>query len=193
MQFNTDPTFVGIEPLKQRYADQIAQFEIWAANHRWETFHSSHYDWWTFPINRPSAYGMQYVVFEGEIKTLREDREFMNRYRLGVSLVAASWGWDVWKAGYIADPEPGQSWHNWPVRLFKAALSVQLFAETELFESLKKYALDLIRQNQTMSYGGKDLSWLFTTGKDPYHFFWLFQIKRAVDTARRRVENITRR
>lgn len=168
MKFNTDPTFVGIHSLKQKHAAQIAQFETWAANNEWGTFHSSHYDWWTFPIDRPSAYGMQYVVFEGEIQTLREDPVFLDRYRRGVSLVAASWGWDVWKAEYIADPKPGQSWHDWPVRLFKAALSVQLFSEAALFESLKKYASDLIRQGHNMSYGGKDLSWLFTTGNDPY-------------------------
>ena len=168
MKFNTDPTFVGIHSLKQKHAAQVAQFETWAANNEWGTFHSSHYDWWTFPIDRPSAYGMQYVVFEGEIQTLREDPVFLDRYRRGVSLVAASWGWDVWKAEYIADPKPGQSWHDWPVRLFKAARSVQLFSEAALFESLKKYASDLIRQGHNMSYGGKDLSWLFTTRNDPY-------------------------
>ena len=58
--------------------------------------------------------------------------------------------------------QAGQSWHNWPVRLFKAAQSVQLFAYPELFDSLDTYAHILMKQGQVMSYSGHDLSWLFT-------------------------------
>jgi hypothetical protein len=84
-----------------------------------------------------------------------------------VELVAASWGWDIQKKDYIHQPAQGQSWHHWPVRLFKAALSVQLFRYDDLFVSLKLYAFDLMRQGEAMEFNNHDLSWLFSTGIDP--------------------------
>jgi hypothetical protein len=168
MRFNTDPSFVGIEQLKKTHGGQIAEFEEWASKDDWERFHHSHYDWWVFPVNRPSSYGFQWVVYEGEIAELKKDSLFINQYCRGVQLVSASWGWDVLNKSYVPNRKVGQSWHDWPVRLYKAAQSVELFAFEEIFESLKVYALDLIRQGKSMSYNGRDLSWLFTTGIDPY-------------------------
>jgi hypothetical protein len=162
MKFNTDPTFVGIEALKNIHAQQVTDFESWAARGDWERFHYSHYDWWAFPISRSSAYGMKYVVFEGEIAELRKDAAFVEKYQAGVRLVAASWGWDLLGCRYIDHPQAGQCWHDWPVRLFKAAQSVKLFGYDETFASLKIYALDLMQMGKKMEYNGKDLSWLFT-------------------------------
>lgn len=168
MKSNTDPSFVGIEHLKQTHHQQITGFEQWALQNDWERFHDSHYDWWVFPINRPSAYGMMWVVFDQEIAQLKEDSSFVADYRKGIELVSASWGWDVMNRSYIPHPNRGQSWHDWPVRLFKAAYSARLFGYEELFESLKQYAHDLMNQGQSMSFGGRDLAWLFTNGVDPY-------------------------
>jgi len=165
---NTDPSFVGIEKFKQTHNQQIVKFEQWSLQDDWEQFHSSHYDWWVFPVNRRSSYGMKWVVYENEINQLKEDSSFLEQYRKGVELVSASWGWDVLNKTYILHPKPGQCWHHWPVRLYKAASSVRLFGYDELFESLKIYAHDLMRQGESISYNGKDLSWLFTTGIDPY-------------------------
>lgn len=161
MKINNDPSFVGIEALKQIHARQVAEFENWAAQGDWERFHASHYDWWAFPISRHSAYGMKYVVFEGEIAELKKDPAFVERYLAGVRLVAASWGWDLPGRCYLEKPQPGQSWHNWPVRLFKAAQSVQLFGYDDYFASLKTFALDLMELGEKMEYNGWDLSWLF--------------------------------
>lgn len=165
---NTSPDFVGLECLKQTHAGQLGQFETWAVQGDWERFHSSHYDWWVFPIHKPSGYGLAWTVYDGDVAELKQDAGFMQRYLRGVELVAASWGWELKRASYMADHRPGQSWHQWPVRLFKAALSVQLFGYDDLFASLKAYALVLMASGELMEFNGHDLSWLFTTSIDPY-------------------------
>ena len=167
MKFNTDSSFVGLEKLKQAQAEQLAEFEAWAARNLWENFHTSHFDWWMFPINRSSAYGLAWTVYEGEIDALKRDGRYLASYLRGVELVSASWGWDVARAAPIPDLKAGQSWHFWPVRLFKAALSVQLFGYAPLFDSLKTYALGLAQRGERMEYNGHDLGWLFTGGVDP--------------------------
>ena len=60
MKFNTDPTFVGLDILKQVHNSQISEFITWASTNNWGKFHSSHYDWWVFPINQPNGYGLKY-------------------------------------------------------------------------------------------------------------------------------------
>ena len=120
-----------------------------------------------FPIDRPSAYGVTWTVCDGDIFDLKQDAAFMQRYRRGIELVELSWGWDVVAASEIQNPQPGQSWHDWPVRLFKMALSARLFGEDAAFAALKKYAVGLMARGCEMSYSGHDLSWLFTTGIDP--------------------------
>ncbi|MEI6309662.1 MAG: hypothetical protein WCP58_08485 [bacterium] len=47
------------------------------------------------------------------------------------------------------------------MRLYKAARSVKLFGYQDLFESLRKYARELIGQGEPFSYAGHDLSGLF--------------------------------
>ncbi len=165
---NTDSSFVGIEKLKQIHYKQITEFKFWASQDDWERFHRSHYDWWVFPLNRQSSYGMAYVVFENEIALLKEDSSFLTDYCIGIELVSASWGWNVLSKSYILHPKSGQYWDNWPIRLYKAASSAKLFGYDELFESLKYFALDLMNQGESISYNGRDLSWLFTTGIEPY-------------------------
>jgi hypothetical protein len=153
--------------LIERHTLQIADFEAWAADGNWEKFHTIHYDWWAFPINKSSGYGLAWTVYEGDIAALKLDANFTGRFQLGLELVAASWGWDLKRAAYIIDLQPGQSWHHWPVRLFKAALSAQLFGYHDLFGSLKHYAEELMNSGEIMEFNGYDLSWLFTTGIDP--------------------------
>lgn len=161
MLFNTSNTFVGIEKLKLVHREQVLEFESWAAQNDWEKFHYSHYDWWTFPINRPSSFGYAWVVYEGEVDLLKSDLQFMSNYRRGVVLVSASWGWNLESCTYICHPLPGQSWHHWPIRLYKAAQSVQLFGLGDYFASLRALALDLIGKEESFLYNGRDLSSLF--------------------------------
>ncbi len=167
MRFNTDRSFVGLPKLKATHARQVADFERWAAEGNWEEFHRNHYDWWAFPINRPSAYGLAWTVYEGEIAELNSDPAFVERFRRGEELLAASWGWDLGAQDYLPNLAPRQAWHNWPVRLFKAAQSAQIFGHDGIFASWKKYALILMGAGERFEYSGHDLSWLFTTGIDP--------------------------
>ncbi|MEI6309661.1 MAG: hypothetical protein WCP58_08480 [bacterium] len=109
MRFNTDASFIGIAGLKHTHQGQVADFQRWAAQGDWERFHSSHYDWWAFPIDQKSGYGLMYTVYEGEIAELKRDSSFLEDYCRGVSLVAASWGWDLDNQSHLADPQPGQS------------------------------------------------------------------------------------
>jgi hypothetical protein len=160
--FNTDVSFVGIERLKEAHALQVADFRRWAAADLWERFHAGHYDWWAFPIDAPSSYGLKWTVYEGDVFELKRDSSFLQDYREGVSLVSASWGWDLANQSHLVSPKPGQSWHRWPVRLYKAARSVKLFGCPDLFESLRKYARELIGQGESISYAGHDLSGIFT-------------------------------
>lgn len=167
MRQNHDKAFVGLESLKQTHRQQISEFESWAAQGKWELFHTSHYDWWVFPIHKPSSYGLAWTIYEGDADILHQDTEFRHNYERGVELVSASWGWDLAGSRLLPNPMPGQCWHHWPVRLFKAALSVHLFGYTGFFNSLKTYAISLMETGEPMEFSGHDLSWLFTTGIDP--------------------------
>ena len=167
MKRNEHAEFVGVNGLKPHHQKQLDKFEAWASRGEWLLFHQAHYDWWMFPIDRPSSYGFMWVVYEGDICELKKDAGFMQHFRRGLELVALSWGWDIQNATEISAPQSHQLWHEWPVRLFKMALSAKLFGEIDAFESLKKYALLLMSRGHHMTFGGNDLSWLFTTGIDP--------------------------
>ena len=167
MRYNTKPEFVGIKQIKAKQKSQLDQFEAWVSQNEWMQIHSSHYDWWMFPINKPSGHGFKWTVYEGEIFELKQDEVYLRNYIRGVELLTKSWGWDLFSAAIILNTHPDQRWQHWPVRLYKAALSVQLFGFDDYFNSLNKYALQLMRQGEAMTYGRYDLSWLFTTGVDP--------------------------
>ena len=162
---NTSPDFVGLAQLKRQQADQLARFERLAAHDDWRTIHSDHYDWWMFPIDEHSQHGAAYIVYPGDIADLKQDAAYVRSYLRGVELLALAWGWDLKRRTYVEHPAPGQTWSNWPIRLYKAARSLQLFGFTEEFESLRAFALDLIRRKQSLRYGRDDLALLFTEGR----------------------------
>ena len=161
---NTDPSFVGVAELKRQQADQLAAFERWAARGDWQAIHRAHYDWWMFPIDETSQHGLAYVVYPGDIAELRGDAAYVRSYLRGVELLALAWGWDLAARKYLASPQPGQAWSHWPIRLYKAARSLQLFGRADEFESLRVFALDLIGRGERFQFGG-DLSRLFTEGR----------------------------
>lgn len=37
--------------------EQNHNFQKWYHKKNWQTFHSSHYDWWAFPIDEVSSHG----------------------------------------------------------------------------------------------------------------------------------------
>ena len=94
-QKNSSSDFVGLIKLKSTHAKQIDNFRHWAAQKEWISFHENHYDWWTFPINDKSSFGLTYTVFKEETDLLQTDSEFMNNFRDGLRLVALSWGWKL--------------------------------------------------------------------------------------------------
>jgi hypothetical protein len=161
---NKDPRFVGIAGLKREQAEQLSAFERWAARGDWQAFHTGHYDWWMFPIDESSQHGDAYTVYPGDIAELKQDPTYVRSYLRGVELLALAWGWDLAGRRYLPNPQPGQVWSHWPIRLYKAARSLQLFGYTDQFESLKLFALDLIDKGERFQYGG-DLSKLFTEGR----------------------------
>lgn len=155
---NTHEDFVGIEELVDRHHNQVASFEVWANNHQWKRFHESHYDWWAFPIDKPSSHGYAWTVYDGDVAQLRQRKAFVNQYLLGVELVAASWGWDVRRRKNIHNTREDQKWNEWPVRLYKAAQSTKLFGFHDFHNSLKDYAKRLIRSGESMVFRGEDLT-----------------------------------
>lgn len=167
MKRNTDPQFVGVGEIKRQQAKQLAAFEQWAAQGNWGAFHHAHYDWWMFPIDKPSSYGMAYVVYAGDIAELQQDPVYIANYLRGVELLMLAWGWDAAKRQPVANPQPGQQWSQWPIRLHKAASSLLLFGFSETFESLRAYALTLLAAGQSFAYNGRDLALLFTAPPQP--------------------------
>ena len=154
---NTHPEFVGIPALIKRHADQVVQFELWVTGSNWHAFHGNHYDWWAFPINKPSSHGFAYSVFGEEIAQMKEDESSMKRHRMGADLLLLSWGWHSEFGQPIANPESGQAWANWPIRLAKCAHSMWLFGQLKQFESCVAYAQYLQGSGTSFGYTGRDL------------------------------------
>jgi hypothetical protein len=161
LKSNTDPSFVGIEKLKEKHKSQLDLFEQWAASGDWQAFHWSHYDWWMFPYNKDSAYGKSYVIYEAEVQELKKDAQFIQDYLRGVELLLLSWGWDLKRQCFVETPGAYQTWANWPVRLYKCACSLLLFGFDDDFQSVRKYAQTLIKEGHDFLYNGEDTSLLF--------------------------------
>jgi len=158
---NEHPEFVGLDSLKNAQASQLTLFEEWARHNDWQQFHSTHYDWWMFPYSHPSQFAFKYVVFASEIQELKQDAVFIRNYLRGVELLLLSWGWDLQQGAVVPAPAPDQTWHNWPIRLYKCAMSLHEFGFMAEFNSVRNYARLLIGQGVSFEYNGRDLSTLF--------------------------------
>jgi hypothetical protein len=158
---NNFPEFVGIEQIKAQHTAQLKKFETWASMQEWKKFHIAHYDWWTFPCDRPSKYAYAYSVFAYEINILKKDTYFMSNYMRACELLLVSWGWDIHTATMLKNRKPEQTWQNWAIRLYKCALSLQQFGMDNYFQSVKQYALFLLAEKQNFNYYGEDLAQIF--------------------------------
>lgn len=154
-----------IRDIKEHHARQLAQFEMWAKNQEWSKIHQAHYDWWMFPVDRPSrGHGDRFALSQEEIEVMKKDPDFMRDYRRGVVLVVKAWGWDLEKDQAIVNPQysQGQKWNGYGVRLAKMSDSVRLFGEWGLHTKLKKFFKEHCLTQQS-SAPISDLSWLKQT------------------------------
>lgn len=155
--------------LIKKNAAQVRAFEKWAASKEWGRFHHEHYDWWLVPVDAPSSHGWAFTVFPGDVAVLKADAAFMASYLRGVELLFQAWGWHLKESRPMTaaelDDVEAQQWHNWPIRLFKAASSLLLFGQHDLAASAIRYGRSVIaaspRGASSFRYGGRDLSPLF--------------------------------
>ncbi|KAH3764207.1 hypothetical protein Pelo_3910 [Pelomyxa schiedti] len=145
-------TFVGVAKLKELQQQQLYQFEIWARSRSWDSFHRSHYDWWAFPIDEKSSYGFSYTITP-EVRTqLANDPEFCSNLSRLAALLLLSWGWDTSTGAPVPSPERSQSWHSWPVRLYKCGRALKIFGLQAQFDAVKEYAVWLRAHGESLSY-----------------------------------------
>lgn len=133
-----------VDQIKQKHSEQLQKFEQWASAKDWKLFTPtySHYDWWMFPVARPSShYGDIYQVSQADVDALKADPKFMKEYRRGVELVVRSWGWDLQRQCSVLETErtPEQRWTGYGVRLGKMADSLLLFGEDDLYRKLQLF------------------------------------------------------
>ena len=151
------PDFIGVDKLIQKNAKQLLHFRTFAENHDWHSFHSNHYDWWAFPIGSPSSHGYRYSVSKESVEVLKQSSQFLSNLSESADLLLLSWGWDSAKNQKLANVEPGQTWADWPIRLYKALRSMQIFGLFEKELSLSSYAQFLRDSGHSFEYQGRDL------------------------------------
>lgn len=154
---NTHPEFVGVEALKARQREQLAAFRAAASARAWKRIHDDHYDWWMFPIDKPSRLGFAWTVYRDEIDALRSDPAWMADYLEGVRLEALAWGWDLDRAMPVEPPDPHQGWHDWPIRLEKLTRSLEIFGCDRELASMVAFARQLADREVSFRYGSRDL------------------------------------
>jgi len=154
--------FVGVGGLKAKIKEQCITFQQWASKGDFNQFHHSHYDWWAFPTNEKSSFGYKFTVTKGtsllslrscidsfvpsdSIPILSEDKEFIASLRTNAKLLLLSWGWliDEQKPVEPSALGSGQQWQQYPVRLFKCALSLKLFNQMDMVASIVQYVTHL--------------------------------------------------
>lgn len=170
--YEKEKEFIGLESLKQKNYKQVEKFQYYLAQKDFDSFHGTHYDWWAFPIGERSSKGFKYTIDPVEAEFLKKDEEYMKFYLLGVKLLAFSWGWDILNADFIENPIKNQCWSHWPIRLFKAVVSLEIMRKCECgndwnekidiyFRSLKKYAEILIKKHGKFHYGSVKFETVF--------------------------------
>jgi len=152
--YNNHDEFIGVDEILDLHHNQYIKFVQWYEQKKWHMFHTSHYDWWSFPVCDKSGFGYKYSVYEEEIYELKKEPEFIREYLHGAELLACSWGWDLNHSSYIDNPDQEQCWQNWPIRLKKAIHSLFLFHYPKQAESLLVYANALIKQGHNWEYRG---------------------------------------
>jgi hypothetical protein len=149
--------FVGVSEIKQLNLSQLQEFRDWATTGNWGKFHSSHYDWWAFPINAPSSYGFKYCLTPEGLSALSQDEGFIASLRESAALLMLSWGWDILENELVENPQQEQRWANWPIRLAKCTRSLNLFGQDDFVQSARSFASFLESQGASFQYMGRNL------------------------------------
>jgi hypothetical protein len=149
--------FIGVETLINENANQLLEFRKFAENRDWRSFHGNHYDWWAFPIGSPSSYGYRYTVSKESVDVLKQSSEFLSNLSECAELLMLSWGWDPTSNKPLAHVDSAQAWAHWPIRLYKAWRSMQIFGLLENEASLNSYAQYLHESGISFEYQGRDL------------------------------------
>lgn len=139
---------------------QNRQFMEWKSLQLYNKFHSSHYDWWAFPINQLSSYGAKFKVDIHDRIQFMKNEQFIKALRSNAVLVCLSWGYDLVKGEEIKIRTKDQKWQNWPIRLYKMACSLEYFQQLDLHENAIKFGCSLLSKGYQLRYK-KDLSGYF--------------------------------
>lgn len=161
MARNTHADFVGYEEIVRRHGETLAMMRAAAASRQWGAIHSAHYDWWMFPIDEPGSYGFAWVVYDEDISALLAHPGFLEDYREGVRLLLLAWGWDLADGRAVGQAAPEQRWQYWPIRLEKCGRSLWLFGESDLYEGVRTYAMNLRAAGISLDYRGRDCADFF--------------------------------
>jgi 8-oxo-dGTP diphosphatase len=156
--------YFGADKVKDDLKTQLTKFKKWKDDKKWKDLHNSHYDWWTFPIDRGSAaYGDGYnVAGENRIELMR-DRDFMSNLREAVEIYSEAMGWDLNNSKWMDDID----WDNgqdplkqaYGARLYKIARSLQVFEMDEEFDSFMMMVQSLRTDESIKRRIGKSEYW----------------------------------
>eukprot|EP00750_Incisomonas_marina_P032391 INCI9163.2.p1 GENE.INCI9163.2~~INCI9163.2.p1 ORF type:complete len:268 (-),score=34.81 INCI9163.2:73-876(-) len=69
----------GLEEHLRQQKYFLKKFKAYAAAGNWHRIHSLHYDWYLFPIEDGSK--VEWQVAKGDVATLRQSKEFMDRFK----------------------------------------------------------------------------------------------------------------
>ena len=140
--------FGGVENLIAEQAEQVKKFETWAAAQDWKKFHSEHFDWWTFPVDRGSAgFGFRYDINGQPLEELKQRPDYLKSLSRAADLYMQSMAWDLKKQDWMDKPDfdRGQdpTKHINRARLFKVARSLQIHNLDDEFKSVRTMAHSL--------------------------------------------------
>ncbi len=87
-----------VQRLVKKHIKTLTHFKTLEKSGRLPEARFLHFDWWMFPITRPSrVHGYEYTLSRSEIASLRRDPKFMRQYKQGVKLTFSSWNFDLEK------------------------------------------------------------------------------------------------
>lgn len=162
-RWNKSP-FLGIDRVKEDQAKQLQQFRTVKKDGNWRKIHDSHFDWWTFPIDRGSmAYGDGYNVAGQHHRKLKRDAEFISNLKEAMAIYAESLGWDIESSSWL----PNIDWDNYQgpdgningARLYKIVRSAQVFGLQNELESLLLMIASLRTNDKFRAQIGRNSFW----------------------------------